>query len=122
MHEVRKLANLVRSWTKSHTVFGGAAPWARPDTPGLEAFRLVVAGESDHPNTIKDLLQAPGAIPPYKGVVLKPAITQGDLDWVLPPVRRWDYKYHAYLEDRAGVKHRTTTLFTSRGCPMACAF
>src|SRR6185503_4459158 len=26
------------------------------------------------------------------------------------------------LADRGGKLHRTTTLFTSRGCPMACAF
>lgn len=122
MHEVRKLANLVRSWTKSTTVFGGAAPWARPDTPGLEAFDLVVAGEGDHPTTVRHIAQAADCDKGPDQLVMKPAITPGELTWVLPPARRWDYKYHAYLEDRSGVKHRCTTLFTSRGCPMACAF
>lgn len=131
MHEVRKLNGIIEGWRKTRTVFGGAAPWARPDLPGVSNFDLVVAGESDHPSTVDQIVShaAAGLVwtekagpDEYKKVAYSPAITPGELDWVLPPIRRWDDKYHAYLEDHNGTKHRTATLFTSRGCPMACAF
>lgn len=117
MHEMRKIGQLVSSWTRSRTVFGGAAPWARPEECAHMGFDVVVSGESDHPNTVKMITQIART-----GHVFAPAITLGELNWVLPPVRRWDDKYHAFLEDRNGRQHRTTTMFTSRGCPMACAF
>lgn len=115
MHEVRKLSGLTKDWMKTKTVFGGAAPWANPDSAAELPFDTIVSGEADHPYTVECL--ANGA----KGLI-RPKITPGELSWVLPPIRRWDVKYNAILEDRYGCKHRTTTLFTSRGCPMACAF
>src|SRR3990172_7788279 len=120
MHEVRRLAELTRAWEKSAVIFGGAAPWANPEPACDLGFDVVVSGESDHPETIRRIVKQAG-----RGAAtlrLAPSITLGPLDWVLPPVRRWDDKYHATLTDRAGHPHRTATLFTSRGCPMACAF
>src|SRR3990167_689898 len=126
MHEVRKLAEVARDWASSITVLGGAAPWVNP-SKCVGLFDLIVSGESDHPNTVRDIVARAQFLQPRRlrglpDAWLAPRITPGPLDWALPPIRRWDYKYHAYLEDHSGTKHKTTTLFTSRGCPMACAF
>ena len=123
MHEARRLAAETRHWEKTVTVFGGSAPWARPDECAQLGFDLVVAGEADHPATVAHIVDQAERVRWHgPGGVLRPAITPGPLTWALPPVRRWDGQYHAWLEDRAGVRHRTTTMFGSRGCPMACAF
>lgn len=119
MYEVRRLAGITREWTKTRTVFGGAAPWARPESAKPLGFDLVVAGEADHPHTVQAILNLAQA---KVDKPFQPPITPGPIDWALPPVRRWDDKYHFTLMDRGGTAHRTTTLFTSRGCPMACAF
>src|SRR3990167_6182579 len=126
MHEVRKLAEVARDWASSITVLGGAAPWVNP-SKCVGLFDLIVSGESDHPNTVRDIVARAQFLQPRRlrglpDAWLAPRITPGPLDWALPPIRRWDYKYNAYLEDHSGTKHKTTTLFTSRGCPMACAF
>lgn len=118
MAEVRRIGGIVRDWRKTYAVIGGAAAWARPEACDGLGYDLVVAGESDHPETVRAILAGV-----YQDLgIYRPAITPGPLDWVLPPVRRWDERYHFQLTDRAGRQHRTTTLFTSRGCPMACAF
>ena len=119
MYEVRKLAGAMSHWAKTRTVFGGAAPWARPETADALGFDTVVAGEADHPNSVRVILEMAQRGPKE---IYRPHITPGPLTWVLPPVRRWDDRYHFTLTDRDGTRHRTTTLFTSRGCPMACAF
>jgi radical SAM superfamily enzyme YgiQ (UPF0313 family) len=90
MYEVRRIAEKTKDWVSTKTVIGGAAPWANPETSLDLGFDLVVIGEGDHPD---------------------------DLEWVLPPVRRWSLDYHAYMDG-----HRMASLFTSRGCPMSCAF
>lgn len=118
MYEVRRLANITRVWKKTAAVLGGAAPWARPDECRALGFDLVVSGESDHPDTVREIVSRAWS---EKGHY-SPAITPGPINWALPPARRWDGKYHSRLEDKTGVAHSTATLFTSRGCPMACAF
>jgi len=118
MHEVRRIGDRVVGWERTHTVLGGAAPWANPKQCQDLGFDLVVSGESDHPDVVQDILtraaERPGHVQAYP--------VQSDLEHLLPPVRRWSQRYHAFLEDRQGHQHPTTTLFTSRGCPMACAF
>ena len=118
MHEVRRIGEITKHWTKTATIFGGAAPWARPDECAKLLFDLVVSGEADHPLTVETIATGVGSNTRFYA----PSITPGPLSWVLPPVRRWDEQYHSTLEDRAGNKLRSATLFTSRGCPMACAF
>jgi radical SAM superfamily enzyme YgiQ (UPF0313 family) len=120
MYEVRKLAAMTRAWTRTRTVFGGAAPWARPESAQPLGFDLVVAGEADHPRTVAEIVMR--AYSRGGGGLYAPPITPGPIDWALPPERRWDGKYHFNLSDRDGHSHKATTLFTSRGCPMACAF
>jgi len=117
LHEVRRIGDITYWWKRTDTVLGGPAVWARPSIGNDLGFGTVVAGESDHPDTVRRIVALAVVGDPYNPQLYEPPITQGDLDWVLPPVRRWDDKYHAELEG-----HRTTTLFTSRGCPMACAF
>src|SRR3972149_8494444 len=121
MHEVRRISQIISDddWQRNpRVVIGGPAAWVKPEAFDDLGFDLVVSGESDHPTTIKSIIDC--AESNTKSV--HPNITPGELDWVLPPVRRWDERYTAFLEDHAGRKHRTTTLFTSRGCMMACAF
>ena len=115
MFDVRRIGAITAGWTRTRTVFGGAAAWANP-TSALELpFDVIVSGEADHPDSVRQIAES-------KQRFIQPAITPGPIDWALPPIRRWDNRYHFALEDRAGNRHRTTTLFTSRGCPMACAF
>jgi len=117
MFEIKKIAEKTKDWNKTYTVFGGAAPWADPTGCKDLPFDLIVAGESDYPDTIKEIL--------YRAVFNQglyfPEISK-DLDWVLPPLRRWNLNYHAYMDDKEGNKYRMASLFTSRGCPMSCAF
>lgn len=122
IHEVRRIGEAVKDWRKTTTVFGGAAAWARPEECQHLPFHLVVGGESDHPDTVRQIVEIASIKLSRYAPVTMPPITPGELSWVLPPVRRWDEQYHATLEGRDGHHHKTTTLFTSRGCPMACAF
>ncbi|MDX1372419.1 MAG: LAGLIDADG family homing endonuclease, partial [Nitrososphaeraceae archaeon] len=99
--------------------FGGAAPWADPKGCEDLPFDLIVAGEGDHPDTIKTILDY--AEEKNKRIYF-PEISR-NLDWVLPPLRRWSLNYHAYMRDRnTGINHRMSSMFTSRGCGKACAF
>jgi len=113
MYEIRKIAKITENWQKTKTVLGGSAPWANPET-SVGLFDLTVIGEGDHPETIKTILELDKAI-------YYPRLSK-TLDWVLPPIRRWSLNYHAYMSDMEGNEYRMTTLFTSRGCPMSCAF
>lgn len=118
MFEVRKIAEIVRGWNKTKTVFGGAAPWANPDGCKNLPFNLIVGGESDHPGTIRQILSDAE----FHREIYFPLISK-NLEWVLPPLRRWALDYYSYMTDRnTGIKHRMTSMFTSRGCGKSCAF
>jgi len=117
MAEVRRIANLTSGW-KTRRVYGGADPWANPGGSKDLGFDLVVSGESDHPETVAAMVKAADERSPN---FMTPAITK-ETDWILPPIRRWADRYHSYMADSTGKKHRMTSLFTSRGCPMECAF
>ena len=116
MQEVRKIGNIVKDWKKTKTLIGGPGVWSKPDNYFGLGYNTVVEGEIDYPEAIKQLTDRNMNISFYS------ATPPLDLDHVLPPIRRWTGKYKAYLEDRDGNKHRTSTMFTSRGCPMSCAF
>jgi len=118
MFEIKKIAEKTKNWKHTRTVFGGAAPWADPSGCKDLPFDLIVAGESDHPDTIKYILEK--AQDATESVYF-PQISK-TLDWVLPPLRRWNLNYHAYMDDKDGNTYRMASLFTSRGCPMSCAF
>jgi len=122
MHEIRKIAERTKDWTKTKTVFGGAAPWADPIGCKDLPFDLVVAGEGDHPDTIKLILEkVENPTHDHKPNFLSVPVSK-TLDWVLPPLRRWNKNYYAYMSDKQGNEYRMASLFTSRGCPMSCAF
>ena len=76
---------------------------------------VVFKGEADGPLGVEDALTC------KKGTVINIPFTP-DLRHLSLPVRKAAYRYHAYLYDWEGGKHPTTTMFTSRGCPMRCAF
>jgi radical SAM superfamily enzyme YgiQ (UPF0313 family) len=117
MYEVRKIAAITKEFGHTTTVFGGSAVWADPESAsGL--FDVKVVGEGDHPNVIREILRY-GNMNPY--FTYWPEISH-NLEWVLPPVRRWSLDYHAYMTDSLGEKYRMASLFTTRGCPMSCAF
>src|SRR4030067_2644740 len=82
MYEVRKMAERTKNWTKTKTVLGGAGAWANPTSVMDLGFSLIVAGESDHPDTIKEIIDL--AQKDAVGSVLYPKISK-DLSWVLPP-------------------------------------
>ena len=112
--EIKKIAEHTKDWTKTRTVLGGAAAWVNPETY-RSMFDLVVCGEGDHPDTIFDITN-----PTFNGIYY-PAL-RPNLDWVLPPLRRWALDYHSYMTSQDGNKYRMASLFTTRGCPMSCAF
>ena len=117
MYEVRKIAEQTKNW-KTKTVFGGAAVWSDPQSAsGL--FDVKVIGEGDHPDTIKEVLRLAEK---NSDPIYYHAKVSKDLDWVLPPIRRWSLDYHAYMTDQEGNKYRMASLFTTRGCPFNCAF
>lgn len=126
MYEVRRISKAMLGWTRTRTVFGGAAPWANPQTAlgvGMDGsgrpFDLVVSGEGDHPAIVAHTLALASRHPADRLFV--PTLGR-DLQWVKPPLRRWNLDYHSYMTDLEGWNHRMASLFTTRGCPMACAF
>ena len=91
-------------WLLSHSIPGGG-----------DGIDVVVKCEGDLPGVVEDVLSCP------KGTV----ITQPLMPTLQPvglPVRNVAWRYNARLTDWDGRKHQTTTMFTSRGCPMRCAF
>lgn len=115
MQEVRNIGNIIKSWVKTKSIIGGPGVWSKPENYLNLGYTTVVAGEADFPEAI-DILTSENLPEIYT------TISPLNLDHVLPPVRRWTHKYNAYLEDRNGNKHKTSTMFTARGCPMSCAF
>jgi len=79
----------------------------------------VVAGEADHPDTVRAIVEQ--AEMRLDQRIMHVPISK-TLDWVLPPIRRWARRYNAQMVDRNGEPRQMTSLFTSRGCPMECAF
>jgi len=110
MQEIKRLGRLPY---KAKKVLGGASVWAHPEGCKGLGYDLIVGGEADNPEHLHNILYSGGH---YFAPVSK------TLDWVLPPVRRWSRKYHSYLTDFQGEKRPCTTMFTSRGCPLECAF
>lgn len=121
MFEVRKIVTITEKWRKTKTVIGGAGPWANPTAYRELGFNLIVIGEGDHPNTVKSILQLARNQPSDYKTIFSP-IAHTDLDWVLPPIRRWSKDYHSYMTSQSGQKYRMASIFTTRGCPMSCAF
>ncbi len=116
MHEIRKIATITEKWEKTKTVLGGAAAWVDPNKY-VDMFNLIVCGEGDHPTTINNII---GMAYRDHGI-LYPKLSD-NLDWVLPPIRRWSDLYKSYMTSQDGNTYRMTSMFTARGCPMSCAF
>lgn len=119
MQEIKRIGKILSRY-HGKSVLGGASVWANPDSCMGLGYDLIVGGESDSPeNTQKilDHLTWRYNTEPYISL----PISKG-LDWVLPPTRRWAHKYHSYLVDLDGVERPCSTAFTSRGCPLECAF
>jgi len=115
MQEVRRIGEIVRNWKKTKTILGGACAWANPNSCLGLGYTTIVEGEADFPEAI-DILTSEDLPVHYKPIPPK------DLNHLLPPVRRWANRYHAYLEDKNGEKHKTSTIFTTRGCCEKCLF
>lgn len=118
MLEIRRISAETKNWSHTKTVLGGAAAWANLDACKSSYYDLIVSGEADHPDTVSEIVKrAEIGLGGYMVTEI-----HRDLEWVLPPIRRWSTRYHSYMTDRKGNKHRMTSMFTSRGCPMECAF
>lgn len=111
--ESRRIAEITKHWKFTKTVLGGAGAWANPESHKELEYNLIVGGEADHPDSIKKILNL--AQTSWKKSIILPI--SRDLEWVLPPDRRWARKYWSHMSG-----YRMTSLFTSRGCPMECAF
>lgn len=116
--EVVRIANETQGW-RTRRVLGGAAVWTHPDAYRDLGYDMIVGGECDPEENVREILElaeSPNA-ERYKMFPTKPT-----LDWVLPPIRRWHDRYDARMTDANGVSYRMTSMFATRGCPMACAF
>lgn len=114
--EVRRIGNIVREWTKTKTVLGGAGAWANPNAHKNLGFNMIVIGEADHPDTVRFIVEKLNTIIPPHAYYHTPEMHK-TLDWVLPPIRRWSLNYRSFMQG-----YRMTSIFTTRGCPMSCAF
>lgn len=113
MSEIKRIGKIAQEYDAKF-VLGGASAWASPSSCMDLGYDLVVGGEADEPENMRKILAT------NKGYLLCPV--SKTLDWVLPPVRRWAYKYSSKMEDLSGNKIPCTTMFNSRGCPLECAF
>lgn len=120
MAEIKRVGRIVKDYS-AISVLGGASVWANPDSCKNLGYDLLVGGEADSPGAMKSILAHIGT-GAYKAFPYMFAPVSKTLDWALPPVRRWSYKYHSFLTDREGNSRPCTTMFTSRGCPLECAF
>lgn len=111
MAEVRRLGNIFKEY-KAKSVLGGPAVWANYQSCMDLGYDMIVGGESDSPESIEAIFNQLDMGWKYLSVPISRT-----LDWVLPPVRRWSYKYTSRLNGK-----QATTMFTSRGCPLECAF
>lgn len=119
MSEIKRIGHILSRYM-GKSVLGGAAAWANPESCMGLGYDLVVSGESDSPESIKKILDH--LVWRYNTEPhLTVSISKG-LDWVLPPVRRWSRKYNSALKNLDGDYIPATTMFTSRGCPLECAF
>lgn len=115
MQEVKRIGKILRNYKHTNSLIGGPGVWSKPEHYLNLGYTTVVDGEVDYPEAIDFLTQK--HLPERYTAISPP-----NLNHVLPPIRRWSKKYKAFLEDRSGVKHKTSTMFTARGCPMSCAF
>ena len=113
---VREISDITKNWNKTFTVLGGPIVTVTPNE--YFPFDLRVAGEGDHPNTIEAILVSAA----FQTKTVWDAPEHDNLDWVLPPIRRWSNLYHSYMSDRHGNQHRMTSMFITRGCSFNCAF
>lgn len=115
IQEVRRLGYVVADWQKTKTILGGSCAWSKPESCFDLGYTTVVEGEVDYPEAIRFLTTC--SLPHhYKTDPPK------NLNHIIPPVRRWADRYNAYLEDKDGIKYKTSTMFTTRGCPQSCLF
>jgi anaerobic magnesium-protoporphyrin IX monomethyl ester cyclase len=119
MQEVRNIGKIVGTWKKTRSILGGPAAWANPEKCKNLGYNMIVEGEADYPDAVKIITNNALNLDYPISYETNPPI---DLSHVLPPIRRWAKRYYAYLEDKDGNKHRTSTMFTTRGCPMSCLF
>ncbi len=115
MQEVRRIGCIVEKWKKTKSILGGSCAWVNPNSCLNLGYDCIVEGEADFPEAI-NILTSKNLPDHYKPIPPK------DLNHVLPPIRRWSHRYHAYLDDREGNRHKTSTIFSSRGCVRYCSF
>jgi radical SAM superfamily enzyme YgiQ (UPF0313 family) len=114
-YEIRKIGRILRDHGK-RAILGGSHAGTHSGEECLNyGYDVVVGGEADAPGILAQALEAPS------GTYIRAPLTPR-LDHVGRPCRKAAWRYKAFLEDENHKKHPTTTLFTSRGCPMRCAF
>ena len=115
MWELRRIAGILRKHGKRSVLGGSHAMTHKAEDLFELGYDVVVRGEADRVEVLEEVLAAP------KGAALAPA-RPATLDHLEPPCRKAAWRYRASIEDEHGKRHRATTMFTSRGCPMRCAF
>lgn len=113
MQEIKRLGNILKDYD-AKGVLGGAGAWASPESCMNLGYDLVVGGEADEPTNMRKILET------EKGYLLCPV--SKTLDWVLPPSRKWSWKYSATLKNLDGNEIPATSMFNTRGCPLTCSF
>lgn len=117
--DVRRIGELTRGW-KTKRVLGGSMATTNPKTCEELEYDLVVSGEAEEPKNLQLVLDTLENNPDVKFLKLLPP---SNLNHVIPPLRRWSYKYKAFLKDRIDDKTlKMSSVYTTYGCVYLCKF
>jgi radical SAM superfamily enzyme YgiQ (UPF0313 family) len=115
MHDIRRVGALMREHGK-FGILGGSHATTHPGEESLAlGYSVVVRGEVDTVAIMEQVLAAPA------GTVLTLERPES-LEAIVTPRRSAAWRYEATIFDTDGTPRRAASIFTSRGCPMRCAF
>jgi anaerobic magnesium-protoporphyrin IX monomethyl ester cyclase len=113
-HEIKRIGAQLREQGLKG-ILGGVHASVRGADCLNYGYEVVVSGEVDQPELLGKILASPPG-------TFMAAPRAEDLEHIGTPSRRLAWRYRYDIEDENGKKHPATTMFTSRGCPMKCAF
>lgn len=112
--EIKRIGRILKDNKKVSFLGGAYAMTHSNPSELLNYYDMIVIGEIDTVTNASKMLKI------THGVIRYP-LSQ-DLSDIVVPCRKAAFRYKAFMTDEKGIKHRMTTIFTSRGCPFNCAF
>lgn len=117
--EIKKILAWLKRNKRGITVLGGphALTQSKENLLSL-GFDIVYKGEINNERDLDIIFDKSK----YAKNVFIDQPFSSDLEDLVLPSRKASKRYEAFLYDEDGNPHRTTTMFTSRGCPQKCVF